>query len=240
MIIDCISDLHGHYPKLDGGDLLIVAGDLTAKDDIDEYFGFFKWLHQQEYNRISVIAGNHDNKFRDGYIVAYATNGMLDAIDILSDSGTEFEGLKMWGSPWTKTFPGMNPKCKAFTVDTEEELEEKWSLIPNDVDILITHSPPFGIFDKSIREEYCGSKSLRNMLLSSQRFPKLKLHIFGHIHEQGGKILDTALTKFVNASHVNERYQPVNKPIRIILGEKPESQEVESVMDSHIESLDHL
>ncbi len=31
MIIDCISDLHGYYPKLEGGDLLIVAGDLTAR-----------------------------------------------------------------------------------------------------------------------------------------------------------------------------------------------------------------
>jgi hypothetical protein len=32
MIIDCIADLHGHYPKLDGGDLLIICGDLTARD----------------------------------------------------------------------------------------------------------------------------------------------------------------------------------------------------------------
>ena len=31
MIVDRISDLHGHYPQLEGGDLLIVAGDLTAR-----------------------------------------------------------------------------------------------------------------------------------------------------------------------------------------------------------------
>ena len=36
MIIDCIADLHGHYPKLEGGDLLIVAGDLTAEHKYEE------------------------------------------------------------------------------------------------------------------------------------------------------------------------------------------------------------
>ena len=36
MIIDCISDLHGFFPKLEGGDLLIIAGDLTARDKPEE------------------------------------------------------------------------------------------------------------------------------------------------------------------------------------------------------------
>lgn len=35
MIIDCIGCLHDHYPELEGGDLLIVTGDLTARDDYD-------------------------------------------------------------------------------------------------------------------------------------------------------------------------------------------------------------
>ena len=34
MIIDCISDLHGAYPHLEGGDLLIVGGDLTSRDSV--------------------------------------------------------------------------------------------------------------------------------------------------------------------------------------------------------------
>jgi len=33
MIIDCISDLHGYYPELEGGDLLIIAGDLIGHFD---------------------------------------------------------------------------------------------------------------------------------------------------------------------------------------------------------------
>jgi Icc-related predicted phosphoesterase len=229
MIIDCISDLHGYYPQLEGGDLLIVAGDLTARDEGDEYNKFCDWLIDQNYKKKIFIGGNHDNLLVD-YIPKFhhcpvrnnlETNKPKELFEYLCDNGTEFENLKIWGSPWTKTFPGMNPRCKAFTVDTEEELAEKFALIPDDVDILVTHSPPLGIFDqienKPYRDKNVGSRSLRNIVLSASRYSKLKLHIFGHIHEHGGKILDLSEIKFINASHVNERYEPVNKPVRVVL-----------------------
>ncbi len=47
MVIDCIADLHGYYPNLDGGDLLIVAGDLTANDKSHQYIEFYKWIQKQ-------------------------------------------------------------------------------------------------------------------------------------------------------------------------------------------------
>jgi Icc-related predicted phosphoesterase len=213
MIIDCISDLHGHYPKLEGGDLLIVAGDLTYSDDLNNYFDFMEWLEKQKYKRKILIAGNHDNKLVDDLDFDYPDLG----IEYLEDSGTEFEGLKIWGSPWTKTFPGMNPNCKAFTVDTEEELAEKWALIPEDVDILITHSPPHGTFDQTEDLELAGSTSLLKRVCEV----KPSLHVFGHIHEEGGRQCKIPwlprTTICVNASHVNEHYQPVNKPIRVLL-----------------------
>jgi Icc-related predicted phosphoesterase len=255
VIIDCISDLHGHYPELPGGDLLIVAGDLTARDSAEEHVLFQIWLHNQNYKNKVVIAGNHDNRLCklpfQGIKRQYEEMGEI----YLCDSGTEFEyeepvrnlfdpddksliyrkKLKIWGSPWTKTFPGMNPCCKAFTVDTEEELAEKWKFIPDDVDILVTHSPPKGVLD-SINNyangqiERAGSLSL---LKRSTSLTRLKLFVFGHIHEGYG-ILDTQRARgdlkgvfpdpvcksfpfIVNASHVNERYEPVNKPIRIEL-----------------------
>lgn len=220
IIIDMISDLHGYYPKLDGGDLLIVSGDLTASDKMIDWIDFFYWLNKQSYRKKVYIGGNHDN-----FLTLCATNVECKDIyldeedeecekkDYLCDSGTEFEGLKIWGSPWTKTFPGINPKCMAFTVDTEDELAEKWALIPDDTDILITHSPPYGILDLTSRGERVGSRSLRN--ISMKISPKL--HIFGHIHECGGKVLDTVQTKFINASIVNEKYEHVNNPVRVIL-----------------------
>jgi Icc-related predicted phosphoesterase len=221
MIIDCISDLHGYYPELDGGDLLIIAGDLTARDTPQQIDEFGSWLYGQNYRKKIFIAGNHDNILQKSDTPRKFNIRIGDKVyekyEYLCDSCTEFEGLKIYGSPWTTTFEGINPKCKAFTVDTEEELAKKWACIPDDIDILITHSPPYGIFDQTESGESVGSIELRNIVLSSDRMTKLKLHVFGHIHGEGIGVLQTTRTKFINASHVNERYQPVNESIRIIL-----------------------
>ncbi len=242
MIIDCVSDLHGYYPKLAGGDLLIVAGDLTARDTFIENMKILDWILQQNYLKKILIAGNHDNYLQKNASSSIDKNKTLqiEEIEYLCDSGTiiyyddeiplhptkvPFKKLKIWGSPWTLKFEGMNPECEAFTVDTEKELAQKWKLIPEDTDILITHSPPFMTLDSCIEEDgkhHCvGSPSLANKI---NVMKDLKLHVFGHIHEHGGKIVEdirksVGLQKviFVNASHVNERYQPVNKPVRINL-----------------------
>jgi Icc-related predicted phosphoesterase len=208
MIIDCVADLHGFYPKLDGGDLLIVAGDLTATDKGYQYNLFRDWLTKQNYKSKIIIAGNHDNLIANG---RWKIDPPED-FEYLCDSGTQFEGMKIWGTPWTKTFEGMNPHCKAFTCDTEEQLDSKFSLIPDDIDILITHSPPYGIFDKC-QNGHVGSESLKKHMFRI----KMKLIVFGHIHECGFSTIDLGVTKAVNCSYVNEHYQPVNKPVRVIL-----------------------
>lgn len=215
MIIDCIGCLHGHYPKMEGGDLLIVTGDLTATDLENEHALFDYWINEQPYKKKVVIAGNHDNVLEEGRL-------KFQFCDYLCDSGTEFEGLKIWGSPWTAQFDGINPKCCAFTenfgCDSDEWLYEHWCQIPPDTDILITHSPPFDIFDKVDEgKRLTGSGTL---LIKSMDL-KPKLHVFSHIHEEGGKSLlfgqGNKKTWFVNCSIMNEHYKPVHKPVRIIL-----------------------
>jgi Icc-related predicted phosphoesterase len=210
MIIDCISDLHGFYPELEGGDLLIIAGDHTKKDRFIEHSYFWHWLRAQKYKKQIFIAGNHDNWLQEHRPVILE---ICPKAQYLCDSGTEFEGLKIWGSPWTTKFKGMNPHCMAFTVDTDEELAEKWNLIPDDTDILITHSPREDCLDTTIDGRSVGSFSLVDAVV---RCEKLKLHVYGHVHEAYGQD-EYGGIKFVNASHVNERYQPVNKPIRVTL-----------------------
>lgn len=219
MIIDILSDLHGSFPDLPGGDLLILGGDYTARHNAVEYDRFKIWLNNQSYAKKIVIGGNHDTDFKVGNVCKDAgqfrfTRDWLDAI-YLEDSGCEYEGIKIWGSPWTAWFDGINPNCKAWTLRNDKALAKKWALIPDDTDILITHSPPCGILDECLsgdKFENVGSKSLRARVFEINP----KLHVFGHIHEGYGQIkLDDII--FVNASHMDVNYKPVNKPIRITL-----------------------
>jgi len=229
MIIDCVSDMHGNYPKLEGGDLLIIAGDMTARDIQKEWNQFFEWLGRQQYRKKIYIGGNHDNMLfqlnADVMLYAQETVGLReDMAEYLYDSGTEFEGLKIWGSPWSSQFPGINPKCCAFTRPFMESLKDRWDLVPDDVDILITHTPPYGILDR-IEVEYNASVGDRELLEILENRIKPKLHVFGHIHENGGQQLiykrpgngTENNTQCVNASIVNEWYRHVNPVVRVTL-----------------------
>lgn len=230
MIIDCISDLHGSFPKLQGGDLLIIAGDCTTNDSLPAWSDFFSWLDKQKYRKKIVIGGNHDNFLFTAYPKTQEEADELaelqsflkdcgeqfETFEYLCDSGCEFEGLKIWGSPWTKQFSGMNPDCMAFTVLVESQLEEKWALIPDDTEILITHCPPFATLDTTWKRNRFGSLSLAARV---SELEMLKLHVFGHIHDAYGKYKHTTKNGHtsINASHMNSVYEPVNRPIRIVL-----------------------
>ena len=235
MIIDCVADLHGFKPKLQGGDLLIVAGDLTARDEIDQYSEFFEWFTCQNYSNKILVAGNHDNEITKGLDFSFSD----ERIHYLEDSELEIEyeqeieeehkfkglisykvkkKLKIWGSPYTPLFDGVHPKCKAFMLSISD-LQKKVALIPEDIDILITHGPAMKINDKTIEGEHVGCVHLNRAIKKIQPI----LHVCGHIHEGYGiDYLNKTIS--VNASHVDWRYRPVNEPIRIIIDANRKAQ----------------
>lgn len=72
---------------------------------------------------------------------------------------------------------------------TEEGLAHLFEQIPQDTDVLVSHTPPFGCLDLG----FDGKHSMKNFgSISLQRFleescpESLKLMICGHIHEWGG------------------------------------------------------
>ena len=81
------------------------------------------------------------------------------------------DNVKIFASPYTKKYGN-----SAFQIDKETE-EIAWKQLP-EVDILVTHGPPFGILDKTNGGKNAGSKLLLKEVLRL----KPKLHLFGHIH----------------------------------------------------------
>ena len=214
--ITAISDLHGDYPKLEGGDLLIVAGDLTALDKGFQYALFESWLCEQKYRRKIVIAGNHDKLIQKGHWNFAKPD---EDVTYLQDNYIEFEGYKIYGSPWSRYFAGVNPHCNAYMHHHDITMEETWAKIPDDVDILVTHTPAHNILDISRNGERYGCRYLAKRL---QELKQLKLHVFGHLHAGYGEQLVTNIDstnayKAVNAAHNTEDYEPINPPIRVVI-----------------------
>ena len=141
MRIVCISDTHGMHRQIQvpEGDLLIHAGDSLARGTLDDLEDLDEWLGSLPHRHKIVIAGNHDWCFQDDPDDA---RKLLTNAHYLQDNGLELEGLRFWGSPWTPVFFNW-----AFNLERGDAIAERWSLIPEKLDVLITHGPPAGILD---------------------------------------------------------------------------------------------
>lgn len=65
------------------------------------------------------------------------------------------------------------------------ELKVKWSGIPLDVDVLVTHTPPLGILDTTSENLQVGCEVLLDRL---EYLQNLKAHLFGHVHKSRGLV----------------------------------------------------
>jgi Icc-related predicted phosphoesterase len=217
LTIVCVSDLHGDaYPEVPPCDILLVAGDVESSSiDPHDYEAqrqhlwgpFSRWLERAPAKHIAACAGNHD------FLALYKPALYHDLPwHYLCDEAVELEGLLIHGSPWTSPFMDW-----AFMLP-EEELEKKWALISAETDILMTHSPPYGLgdyIDNGLTPEpNVGSRSLRRLV---DEHAALRLHVFGHIHGGAGQGLLANGATWVNASAVDGDYQPVHKPVVVKL-----------------------
>ncbi len=199
--IVCLSDTHNLHAGLvvPEGDLLIHSGDFTGQGTPKEIEAFGDWLATQPHEHKVVVAGNHDFLFERDRPRAEA---LLGEVHYLQDQGLELLGLRLWGSPWTPEFHDW-----AFNLPRGQALADKWALIPEDTDLLITHGPPMGLLDRTCRGLVVGCEDLREAAARVRP----ALHVFGHIHEEYG-VLEHDSMLLVNACNCSFRYKLVNAP----------------------------
>jgi Icc-related predicted phosphoesterase len=208
--IVCISDTHTHIPKdVPPGDILVHAGDMTNEGSIEELQKQIDWLASLPHKEIVVISGNHDTFLdprtrpslpeskRSGAIdwkrVHYLQHRRLslpitiDPSDSetnesersrLIPSGQKQRRIVFYGAPQI-------PACGPMSVHAfqYERGQDAWSeTVPEDTDILITHTPPKYHRDLSLP----GGMGCEYLAAEVKRV-KPTIHIFGHVHWGAGK-----------------------------------------------------
>jgi Icc-related predicted phosphoesterase len=220
-----LSDTHGLHEKVTTSpcDLLIHSGDFTGRGTMQETLNFAKWLYTRPAKRKVVVAGNHDSYAESNYDVT-KTIFSEHGVTYLENQVTVIEGLKIFGSPCSPEFCNwhfMHPRDKMYS--------KVWSKVPTDTDIIICHTPPYGLRDyidetrrrHSNEDIHVGCKGLRQRL---DELTNLKYVFCGHIHNGYGiETIKGSLNgkvpriKVVNSSTCGEDYYPSNKPIEITL-----------------------
>lgn len=184
-----MADTHGYHDKLvvPEGDILIHAGDMTQIGTLDQLAEFTAFLKNLSHRHKIVVAGNHDFCVEQTPDEARA---LLKDVTYLQDEAVTFEGITFYGSPWQPRFFDW-----AFNVTRGEPIAEKWRLIPDDTDVLITHGPPRGFGDNAPFGGPVGCEDL----LRRVREIRPRYHLFGHIHQDRGMWREGDVT-FVNAT----------------------------------------
>ena len=188
MTILQISDTHNRHGLLQNmpmADVLIHCGDFTDRGTEAEVLDFLNWFIALPHPHKLFVTGNHDLCLWDAEDIVDLPPNVL----FLQDKACEIEGVKFFGL-------GYNHSER---------------LIPNAVDVLITHEPPMMIRDKS-NQTHWGNLPLRNRVMEV----KPKFHLFGHAHESYGTDVFSN-TVFSNGAVLDDQYHLVNAPTLLTL-----------------------
>jgi len=206
-----ISDTHGYHSRVTVPpcDVLVHAGDWTrGRHSKPEYGGFIEWLAKQPATHKILVPGNHD------FVCEHESDWCIALASALNVHLLIHEPLKItfgnrtlpvFGSPWQPWFFDW-----AFNVQDDDERALLWRKIPDDTELLVTHSPPRGTLDFVDRGEHVGCAPLRDRIAA---LSQLKLHVFGHIHEGAG-VLEGQHVSW-NAASVDARYRLITPEARV-------------------------
>lgn len=179
-----LSDIHGRtrYIKLLKNridkeiDYIIVAGDLTHFGTLNDAERILEILREALNTPILFVPGNCDPKE-----LLNVNNIGRDILNI-HEKITRIDEYLFFGIGGSTITP-FNTNIEF----TEDEINNKLTSIKNEDHrrlVMVTHSPPYGILDKTLAGINAGSKTLRKFL--EEKHPLL--WIVGHIHEARGMV----------------------------------------------------
>jgi Icc-related predicted phosphoesterase len=179
------SDIHrdlkqaGRIAEMAGGaDVVVAAGDYgSIHRGVEELIDMLVVIEKPTL----LVPGNNETEDE----LREACAGWA-AATVLHGDGVDLDGVSFWGlgggiptTPWPWSFDL-----------TEEEAERELASCPDDVDVMVLHSPPKGHLDG----RGLGSEALLRAI--EERQPRLA--VCGHIHECAGQEDTVGTTRLVN------------------------------------------
>jgi len=204
-----ISDTHSNQHLLqipEGIDLVIHSGDATNYRDPyrnePEMRAFIDWFASLPIPNKVFVAGNHDTSIEKGLVRPDFIESR--GINYLYCEERTICGLRIWGAPYTPRYGDWSFMKDRGTIN------RLWETIPDGVDVIVTHGPPYGILDATIRQDHqydlCGDSALMKAVTRVNP----KLCCFGHIHSykdirnSGTRTMHGLRTIFSNGSCVDD------------------------------------
>jgi Icc-related predicted phosphoesterase len=234
--ISHISDSHGKAPKPNRkADLVVLSGDIcdTYVENMTPYFkGKDGSLQATTWNsplwnfrEIDIEKEQADQRewltqngklllklrgFKDEDIIwVNGNHDFLDPTDIFPYS--VFQGAKVFTVKGVKfgVVSGVLPYNFEWNDEVQDDIiSQRLELVDRDIDVLVSHVPPYMIMDKAYGKMGIGSPSIYKAIFGSHSgeepyFNNLKAHLFGHAHEGRGKQwheIDGRKVQFSNAA----------------------------------------
>ncbi|MGZ3497344.1 MAG: metallophosphatase domain-containing protein [Vulcanimicrobiaceae bacterium] len=195
-----LSDTHGRhssFKELPAADVFLYAGDFTRFGNGAEEFAL--WFHRLPYKLKLLTLGNHER----------------------SDSAIKYP-LEHWQSlfgPMLLLDRGVSAR-----IDGRELIVfglphgTQTKKIAAGVDIVLSHEPPYRVLDRTHNGGHAGSEEVTALVRDARPL----VHVFGHVHAQGGKSTVDSDTTHINAatravlfelSGQSVRVSPVARPL---------------------------
>lgn len=208
-----MSDTHGQHDKIPidkmpEADCVIHCGDFTNRGRMSELREFLTWYDSLPYTRKIIMPGNHDLTFENNMVSVREVLDDFPGIECYFDQTAFINEWEVYFYPWTPKFYDW-----AFMKERKSsDLFIKVSEIPETTQILISHGPPHGVLDRTAGGDLAGCEMLVSRI---DNLPKLKVCVFGHIHEGFGECHVRGI-RFINASVLADYKGGLRVPHQIV------------------------
>jgi Icc-related predicted phosphoesterase len=202
MRIGHFSDLHGRLETLENAteapDVWVCSGDIFPNKtrgiaSVEVQFQS-NWFLSQNFPRLLkgkpllYVPGNHDYANLADLLREQGYPAETITVEGITFNGVRFAGFRevpYIQGEWNGE--SRNVELSAIAVE----------LFNNPPDVLVTHAPPGGILGDG---HTAGIAALTSLLTYSPH--DVKAHLFGHIHEDGGKTIEELGVRFYNSAGV--------------------------------------